>query len=207
MRRLQKFPELFDVQESSIQSHNRSGHPGKTHAMTRYVPLTLSLQYQLHLALYPTGLVQHSNPYTRLHHQLNLDQQHKGSFKTLLGMVDSTQETGSSPGSSILCAQKSPATSQPSPASTQGMSTQSNSTQVPQSQTQNVGTRSTFCSKHTSLSAIAYCTPATSHCCYSPQFQAHMLHQCSRVSHNLCNPRVNPQGQPIRQPMQPSPFR
>ena len=53
-------------------------------------------------------------------------------------MVDSTQETGSSPGSSILCAQKSPATSQPSPASTQGMSTQSNSTQVPQSQTQNV---------------------------------------------------------------------
>ena len=29
-----------------------------------------SLQYQLHLALYPTGLVQHSNPYTRLHHQL-----------------------------------------------------------------------------------------------------------------------------------------
>ena len=54
-------------------------------------------------------------------------------------MVDSTQETGSSPGSSIPGVQKSPATSQPSPASTQGMSTQSNSTQVPQSQPQNVG--------------------------------------------------------------------
>ena len=40
----------------------------------------------------------------------------------------STQETGSSPGSSLPCAQKSPATSQPSPASTQGMSIQSNST-------------------------------------------------------------------------------
>ena len=61
----------------------------------------------------------------------------QGSFNTLLGMVDSTQETGSSP-DSITCAQKSPATSQPSPTSTQGMSTQSNSTQVPQSQPQNV---------------------------------------------------------------------
>ena len=62
----------------------------------------------------------------------------QGSFNTLLGMVDCTQETGSSPGSSIPCAQKSPATSQPSPASTQGMSTQSNSTPVSQSQPQNV---------------------------------------------------------------------
>ena len=53
-------------------------------------------------------------------------------------MVDSTQETESSPGSSIPCAQKLPANSQPSPASTQGMSTQSNSTQVPQSKPQSV---------------------------------------------------------------------
>ena len=53
-------------------------------------------------------------------------------------MVDSTQETGSSPGSSIPCAQKASAISQCSPASTQGMSTQSNSTQVPQSKPQNV---------------------------------------------------------------------
>ena len=49
-------------------------------------------------------------------------------------MVDREQETGSSPGSSIPCAQKSPADSQPSPASTQGTSIQSNSTQVPQAQ-------------------------------------------------------------------------
>ena len=62
----------------------------------------------------------------------------QGSFNTPLGMVDSIQETGSSPGSSIPCAQKSSATSQPSPAYTQGTSTQSNSTQVPQSQPQNV---------------------------------------------------------------------
>ena len=49
-------------------------------------------------------------------------------------MVDRTQETGSSPGSSIPCAQKLPVDSQPSPASTQGTSIQSNGTQVPQSQ-------------------------------------------------------------------------
>ena len=49
-------------------------------------------------------------------------------------MVDRAQETGSSPGSSIPCAQQSPADSQPSPASTQGMSIQSNSTQEPQAQ-------------------------------------------------------------------------
>ena len=42
-------------------------------------------------------------------------------------LVDSTLETGSSPGSFISCAQKSPVNSQPSPAS-QGTSTQSNST-------------------------------------------------------------------------------
>ena len=53
-------------------------------------------------------------------------------------MVDRVQETGSSPGSSIPCAQKSPVDSQLSPASTQGMSIQSNSTQVPQAQQQNV---------------------------------------------------------------------
>ena len=49
-------------------------------------------------------------------------------------MVDRAQETRSSPGSSIPCAQKSLVDSQPSPASTQGTSIQSNSTQVPQAQ-------------------------------------------------------------------------
>ena len=47
-------------------------------------------------------------------------------------MVDRAQQTGSSPDSSIPCAQKSPMDSQPSPASTQGTSIQPNSTQVPQ---------------------------------------------------------------------------
>ena len=49
-------------------------------------------------------------------------------------MVGRTQETGSSPGSSIPCTQKSPVDSQPSLASTQGTSIQSNSTQEPQAQ-------------------------------------------------------------------------
>ena len=52
-------------------------------------------------------------------------------------MVDSTLETGTSPGSSIPCAQKSPMNSQPSPA-LQGTSIQSNSTQVLQSHPQSV---------------------------------------------------------------------
>ena len=81
----------------------------------------------------------------------------QGSFNTLLGMVDSTQETGSSQDSSIPCAQKSPATSQPSPASTQGTSTQSNTAIT----TTKCCTRSTFCSKHSTLSAVTYCIPAT----------------------------------------------
>ena len=49
-------------------------------------------------------------------------------------MVDRAQETGSSRGSSIACAQQSPVDSQPSPAPTQGMSIQYNSTQEPQAQ-------------------------------------------------------------------------
>ena len=48
--------------------------------------------------------------------------------------VDRAQETGSFQGSSIPCAQESPVDSQPSPASTQGMSIQSNSAQEPQAQ-------------------------------------------------------------------------
>ena len=49
-------------------------------------------------------------------------------------MVDRAQEKGSSPSSSIPCAQKSPVDSQPAPASTQGTSIQSNSTQEPKAQ-------------------------------------------------------------------------
>ena len=42
-----KFPELFDV-HGSFKSCNRGRHPGKTHAMTRYVPFT-SVTHSYHI--------------------------------------------------------------------------------------------------------------------------------------------------------------
>ena len=86
----------------------------------------LSLQYQLHLALCPPRPSSTFKPIHPAVPSTASEPATKGSFNTPLGMVDSTQEVGSSPGSSIPCAQKPPATSQPSPASTQGTSTQSN---------------------------------------------------------------------------------
>ena len=119
----------------------------------------------------------------------------QGSFNTPLDMVGSTQETGSSPGSSIPCAQKSPATSQPSLASTQGTSTQSNRTQVLQSQPQNV----------------AQVQPSTANTQAVQQFQPPVPDSCATPMQQgqpqFVYPRVNPQGQPIRQQRQSSPFR
>ena len=130
----------------------------------------------------------------------------QGSFNTLLGMVDSTQETGSSPGSSIPCAQKPPATGQPSPASTQGTSTQSNSTQVPQSQPQNVAQGQPSAANMQAIQQLPV----------APQQQSLLLQLQVPGSHaapmqqgqpQFVQPRVNPQGQPIRQQRHPSPFR
>ena len=121
----------------------------------------------------------------------------QGSFNTLFGMVDSTQEKESSPGSSIPCAQKSPAPSQPSSASTQGSSTQSNSTQVPQSQPQSVAQGQPSAANTQAFQQLPV-APQQQSPLLQPPVQAHMLHQCSRVSHNLCNlgstHRVNPSG-------------
>ena len=125
-----KFPELFDV------------HEAVSRVTTEVDILERHMQqpgmYPLPQSPIPTtsGFVSHrpSSTFKPIH----LAAPSTASFNTLFGMVNITQETESSPGSSIPCAQKSPATSQPSPASTQGTSTQSNSTQVPQSQPQNV---------------------------------------------------------------------
>ena len=121
-------------------------------------------------------------------------------------MVDSTQETGSSLVSSIPCAQKSPATSQPLPASTQGMSTQSNNTQVLQLQQKNVA----------QSQPSAANTQAIQQSPVVPQKQSLLLQPPVPGSHaapmqqgqpQFVQPRVSPQGQPIRQKRQPSPFR
>ena len=121
-------------------------------------------------------------------------------------MVDRAQETGPSPGSSIPCAQKSPVDSQPSPASTQGTSIQSSSTQVPQAQGQNVAQGQLF----------AMNTQAIQQLPVAPQQQSLQLQPPVPGSHaaprqqgqpKFVQPRINPQGQPIRQQRQPSPSR
>ena len=71
-----KFPELFNVHEQYPESQQKWTSWKDTCDDQVCTPY-LSLQYQLHLALYLTGLVQHSNPYTWLHHQLHPDKQHK----------------------------------------------------------------------------------------------------------------------------------
>ena len=123
-----------------------------------------------------------------------------------LPMVNRAQETGSSPGSFIPCAQKSLAGSQPSPASMPGTSIQSNSTPVPQSQPQNVAQGQPSA---TNTQAIQQ-SPVT------PQQQSPLLQPPVPGSHaapkqqgqpQFVQPRVNPQGQPIRQQRQSSPSR
>ena len=110
----------------------------------------------------------------------------QGSLNTLLGMVDSTQETGSYPGSSIPCAQKSPANSQPSPVSTQGSPLSLIVHKYHNHNHKMLHKVNLLQQTHKHFSSHLL-HPSNSHRCYSPQFKAHMLHQCSRVSHNLCN--------------------
>ena len=113
-------------------------------------------------------------------------------------MVDSTQETGSSPGSSIPCAQKSPATSQPSPESTQGMSTQSSSTQVLQSQPQSVaqGQPSAANTQAIEQSPVA---PQQQSPLLQPPVPGSYAAPMQQHQPQFVQPRVNPKGQPIRQ--------
>ena len=99
-----------------------------------------------------------------------------------MNMVDNSQGTGSSPGSSIPCAQKSPE-QQTSQTST-GMSTQSNSLHhtLQVGKMLHKGSLLQQTNRHLSKCLLH---PSNSHHCYSPQPQAHMLPQHSRVSHNL----------------------
>ena len=121
-------------------------------------------------------------------------------------MVDSTQEIGSSPGSSILCAQKSSATSQPSPVSTQSMSTQSNSTQALQSQPQNVAQGQPSAANTQAFQQLPDALQQQSLVLQPPVPGSHAA-PMQQGQPQFRQPRVNPQGQPIRQPRQPSPFR
>ena len=71
-----KFPELFDVHEAVSRVTTEVDILGR-HIDDQVCTPYLNLPYQLHLALYPTGLVQHLNLYTQLHHQPHPDKLHK----------------------------------------------------------------------------------------------------------------------------------
>ena len=117
-------------------------------------------------------------------------------------MVDNSQETGSSPGSSIPCAQKSPE-QQTSPAST-GTSTHSNNSH--NTLQQNVAQGQPPAANQQAFQQLPV----------APQQQSPLLQPPAPGSHaapvqqgqpQFIQPTVSPQGQPSRQPRQPSPFR
>ena len=114
-------------------------------------------------------------------------------------MIDRAQETGSSPGSSILCAQKSPA-------STQSTSIQSNSTQVPQSQPQNVAQGQPSATNTQAIQQLPLAPQQHSLLLQSPVPGSHAA-LMQQGQPQFVQPMVNPQGQPIRQQRQPSPSR
>ena len=174
---IMKFPELFDQQKWTSWKGTCNDQ-----VCTPY----LSLQYQLHLTLSLPGLVQHSNPYTMLHHQLHLDQQHKDHSTHHLAWQTAHRRQGH--------LQAAP------------YHVHINHQQLvnPHQHLHEVCPLSLIVHKylnhnHKMLHKVSLLQqthkpfsshllhPSNSHCCYSPQFQAHILHQYSRVSHNLCN--------------------
>ena len=101
----------------------------------------------------------------------------RGSSNTLLNMVNSSLGTGSSQGSSIPCAQKSP-----EQLTSTGISAHPNNLLTHYSKMLHKGSVLQQTNRHLSNHLLH---PSNSHHCYSPQSQAHMLPQDSRVSHNV----------------------
>ena len=98
------------------------------------------------------------------------------------------ENTPTSPAHTIPSRHGSIATVDYSPASTQGMSTQSNIHKYHNHNHKMLHKVNLLQQTHKPFSSHLL-HPSNSHHCYSPQFQAHMLHQCSSISHNLCNLR------------------
>ena len=142
-------------------------------------------------------------------------------------MVNSTQDGSPSSGSSIPCAQKSPANKESSPASTQqGMPNNFQSTppnhQVPHQQ--NAANQQQFASPQANNQSQNVVPLQPSAPTPQPFQQSPVAHQQQQLllqpsipglhaAHQqqgqpqFVQPRVSPQGQPIRQPRQPSPLR
>ena len=150
----------------------------------------------------------------------------QGSFNSLLGMVNSTQDGSPSSGSSIPCAQRSPANKQihqqehskvcPLTHSLYKVSNYQISKILPVGRSlclhkptlnQRMLPHSNILHQHPShFSRLLLHISSSSHC-YSCQHQAHMLHISSKVSGNFYNLRLALKAKPMRQPRGPSPFR
>ena len=147
----------------------------------------------------------------------------QGSLNSLLDQVNSTQNGSLSSGSSVPCAQKSPANKQNSLASTQQdiptYSQSSQSQKVPNQQ--NAAIQQQFASPQANTQNVA--PPQLSAPAPQPFQQSSVAHQQQQLllqppapgSHaahqqlgqaQFIQCRVSPQSQPIRQPRQPSPF-
>ena len=169
----------------------------------------------------PTCTFQPINPAAPLPASGSADQ---GSFNSLLNMVDSTQNSSPSSGSSIPCAQKSPANQKSSPASSQQHTPNNSNTNSQAPQQQTAANQQQFTSPRASTQAknAAPQQPyAPAPQCFQQlpvpqQQQSPLLQPPAPGSHaaywqqgqpQFIQLRVSPQGQPIRQPRQQSPLR
>ena len=141
----------------------------------------------------------------------------QGSFNSLLDQVNSTQNGSPASGSSIPCAQRSPANKQNSLASTQqGTPTHSQSSQSQQvPNQQNATSQQQFASPQANTQNVAPPQPSVpapqlfqqspvAHQQQQPLLQPsvpgrHAAHQ-QHSQPQFVQPRVSPQGKPIRQP-------
>ena len=148
----------------------------------------------------------------------------QGSFNSFLNQVNSTQNGSPPSGSLVPCAQRSLADKQNSPASTQqGTPTHSQSLQSQQVHNQqNATSQQQLASPQANTQNVAPLQPfapasqpfqwsPVAHQQQQPLLQppvpgSHATHQ-QQGQPQFVQPRVSPQGQPIRQPRQPSPFR
>ena len=217
---VEQFPELFDAKEAvsristEVDIIERQMHqPGMYPIPLLPVPTT-------------SGFVPHKpnsafKPISPATPSPATGSSQPGSFNSLLDQVNSTQNGSPSSGSSIPCAQRSPATKQNSSTSTQqGTPTHSQSTQSQQvPNQQNATTQQQFASPTANMQNVAPPQPfapvpqsfqqsPVAHQQQQPLLQppapsSHAAHQ-QQGQLQFIQPMVSPQSQPIRQPL---PFR
>ena len=203
---VKKFPELFDAKEAVSRISTEVGilerqmcQPGMYSILQSPVPTTSGF-----VPHRPTSTFKPINPATP---SSAAGSSQQGSFNSLLNMVNSKQD--GSPSSGISYAQRYPANKQSLPALTQqGMPNNPQSTpqgqQVPNQQ--NATNQQQFASPQSNNQPQNVAPPQPSALLQPPMLGSHAAHQ-QQGQPQFVQPRVSCQGQPIRQPRQPSPFR